>query len=102
MSKIILFYERDGRINGTVINGYAFTFVSHIISNLSYAEICEFIDQGMKNNGYHWNSVKEDYEFWSAGKNSVNHVFENLDEIRNFSCDAKFQVDLKKSLVPFN
>lgn len=101
MSKIVVFYEKDEEIRGTVVNGHAFVFVSHVISHLNYDEICEFIDQGVKNNGYHWNAVKDDYEFWSAGKSSVNHAFKSMDEINKFSCDAKFKVDLEKSLVPF-
>lgn len=99
MSKIVLFYEKEGNFKGTVVNGHAFIFVSHVLSNFDYDEVCEFIDQGVKNNGYHWNAVKNEYEFWSAGKNSLKQGFDNLEQIKSFPCDGMFQVDLERTLI---
>lgn len=102
MSKVVVFYEKEGNIRGTVVNGHAFIHIAHILSNFNYNELCDFVDRGAENNGYHWNAFNNEYEFWSAGKESVKQSFENIDQVNSFQCDAKFQVDIEKSLVPFN
>lgn len=100
MSKIVLFYEKDdSTIIATTVQGRAFTFVEHLMTNFDHSQIREVIDEGSKNNGYHYNSVTNDYEFWTVDKKSNFHVdFHNFSDFKK-DYDAFFKVDELKRLV---
>lgn len=97
MSRILLFYIADGTMKATVVQGKPYLFVKSLMASFDRARVCEIIDTGSRNNGYYYNAVADEYEFWAADKNSLVTV-ENIEEIEQKKplFDAVFRVDENK------
>lgn len=97
MSRILLFYIIDDTMKATVVQGRPYLFVNSLMASFDREKICEIIDTGSRNNGYYYNAVADDYEFWATDKSnfvSVNTV-EEIEEKKQFF-DAVFRVDENK------
>lgn len=99
MSKIVLFYMKDNEVKATTVRGQAFAFIGNLMSDFNEQRICEIIDEGIRNNGYHFNSVTGNYEFWAAGKNNNDKFdFNNISQMKS-NYDAVFKVESGNALV---
>jgi len=92
MSKIILFYAKDESKIFTTVHGHAFSFLEKLF-HTEKLDIYKIIDQGHENNGYHYNSVTNEYEFWSSQKTCETINMSNFDVLKK-EYDGVFEVNL--------
>ena len=97
MSRILLFYIVDETMKATVVQGSPYLFINSLMESFNRERICEIIDTGSRNNGYYYNAVSDEYEFWSTDKTNIVSV-KNIEEIEQKKqfFDAVFRVDENK------